>query len=122
MSVPKNLEECYVALNDMKIQDLDNWLKEDEKTAISGAHFGLGMWIRNNWDLWAVHNTPFWEPGLSDYFNDIGIKHPDDMSSIILTSYHRHMNGRDIKLDEQVKKYQTFWENQNKRFKKPKKI
>ena len=109
MKVPKNLEECYIALDEMKPMDLDNWLKKDDESALGGAHFGLGMWLRNNWDLWAVRNTPFWEDTLPGYFNSIGIKHPDDMSSIILTSYHRHKNGKDIKLEEQVKKYQTFW-------------
>lgn len=120
--IPRNLEECYVALNEMNIQDLDSWIKEEEDSALSGSHFGLGMWIRNNWDLWAVKKTPFWEEGLSGYFNNLGIHHPDDMSSIILTSYHRHMNGRDIRLDEQIKVYQDFWKKQDKKFNKPKKI
>ena len=122
MAIPKNLEECYIALDEMKIHDYDSWLKEDEESALSGTHFGLGMWLRNNWDLWAVKNTPFWENTLVEYFNSIGIHHPDDMSGIILTSYHRHKNGKDINLEEQVKEYQTFWKNQDKRFKKPKKV
>ena len=113
MEIPKNLEECYVTLNEMNIKDLDDWLKDDEDSALGGAHFGLGMWIRNNWDLWAVKNTPFWEDTLAGYFNGIGIHHPDDMSSIILTSYHRHKNGKDIKLEEQVKKYQDYWKKHN---------
>jgi hypothetical protein len=115
MSVPRNLEECYVALDEMKIQDLDSWLNQEENAALGMSHFGLGMWIRNNWDLWATQHTPPWENSLSDYFNNIGIKHPNDMSGIILTSYHRHKNGKDIKLEEQVKHYQDFWKKQNKK-------
>ena len=114
MSVPKNLEECYVALDEMKIPDRESWLKDDERTAMSWSHHGLGMWIRNNWDLWAVHNTPFWEEGLSDYFNKIGIKHPDDMSSVILTSYYRYKNGKDIELEKQVEEIQSFYKKQNR--------
>jgi hypothetical protein len=64
--------------------------------------------------LWAVKNSPFWEDTLPGYFNNMGIKHPDDMSSIILTSYHRHKNGKDIKLEEQIKVYQYFWKKSKK--------
>ena len=113
MKVPKNLEECYEALDQMNIPDRDSWLSESEKSAMGMAHHGLGTWLRNNWDLWAVSNTPFWEDTLPGYFNNIGIKHPDDMSSVILTSYHRHKNGKDIKLEEQIKKIQDFYKKQN---------
>jgi hypothetical protein len=37
------------------------------------------------------------------------IRHPDDMSGIILDSFCRHLNGNPIKLDEQVKHYQDYW-------------
>lgn len=49
-------------------------LTEDE---FSGKfHFGFGMWLRNNWDLWKGSR-------LSKYFNSIGVYHPDDMTGII---------------------------------------
>ena len=107
--VPKNLNECYEVLDEMNMSDLDSWLKQNEDKAMGVAHHGLGMWLRNNWDLWSVSKTPFWEDTLPGYFNKMGIKHPDDMSGIILKSYHRHKNGKDIKLEEQVKMYQDFW-------------
>ena len=31
------------------------------------------------------------------------------MSGIILTSFHRHLNGKPIKLDKQVHYYQAYW-------------
>ena len=75
-------------------------MTEDEFTA--KAHFGIGMWLRNNWRLWG-------DSRLSKYFNDLGIFHPDDMSGIILTSYHRYLLGQDIKLEEQVNYYKEYW-------------
>jgi hypothetical protein len=39
----------------------------------------------------------------------MGIYHPDDMSGIILTSYHRYLNGQDIALEAQIKSYQDYW-------------
>jgi len=66
-------------------------------------HLGLGMWMRNNWGLWKGSR-------LSKYFNSLGIYHPDDMTGVIFNSYHRTMLGNEIKLNEQVKFYQDYWE------------
>ena len=65
------------------------------------------MWMRNNWRLWGGSR-------LSKYFNELEINHPDDMSGIILVSYHRHINNKDIKLQEQIKYYQDYWEKTKK--------
>jgi hypothetical protein len=42
----------------------------------------------------------------------MGIQHPDDMSSIILNSFHRHLNDRLIVLKEQTIVYKLFWDLQ----------
>ena len=49
-------------------------------------HFGLGMWMRNNWGLWA-HGP------LAAYLEQFGVHHPDDMSGLILDTFWRHLNG-----------------------------
>lgn len=106
--IPKDLEECFVQINSFwndstKIQ-VKNW---EEKEFAGKVHLGFGMWMRNNWRLWGGSR-------LSKYFNDLGIYHPDDMSGIILDSYHRNLNNKEIKLDEQIKYYQDYWENSKK--------
>jgi len=107
---PVNLEE---AVNQMKIIHHDTTkqkiLKMSEDEFLAGAHFGLGMWIRNNWGFWKGEE-------LSKYFNSIGIYHPDDMSGIILTSYYRELHGQEWKVDEQVKYYQDYWKKSNEHF------
>lgn len=101
MEIPKTLEECYLELD--KINDVDEWLKLPEQSAIAQAHHGLGKWIRNNWGLWTGEND------LCKWFNSNEIKHPDDMSSIILKSYHRYKNNIDVKLEEQFEHYIMYW-------------
>ncbi|MCO6511349.1 MAG: hypothetical protein J5I65_11220 [Aridibacter famidurans] len=49
-------------------------------------HFGLGMWLRNNWHLWGGSR-------LQKYFFDLGVFHPDDMSGIILEHYYEWLKG-----------------------------
>lgn len=99
--IPKDLEDCFRELD--RIFD-DSIRAEliimDEKTFASRAHFGLGRWIRNNWQLWGGSR-------LSTYFNDLGVFHPDDISWIILISYHRYLSGKEINLEEQIKGTRT---------------
>jgi hypothetical protein len=100
---PVNLQE---AVEQLKILHHDSTkqkiraMTEDE--FIGRAHFGLGMWMRNNWGLWKGKE-------LAGYFNSIGIYHADDMSGIILTSYYRELHGQDWKVDAQVKYHQDYW-------------
>lgn len=48
---------------------------------------GLGMWMRNNWRLWAGSR-------LQKYFLVRGIRHPDDMSGVILEYYYDWLKGQ----------------------------
>ena len=50
------------------------------------AHFGVGMWIRNNWGLW--QGGP-----LRDFFAQQSVRHPDEMSSVLLHAYWLRSNG-----------------------------
>ena len=34
-----------------------------------------------------------------------GVKHPDDMSAMILTSYYRHLLGKEIDFEGQISAY-----------------
>jgi hypothetical protein len=101
--IPKDLNDCFRRIdalwNDSTKQKVKSWT-EDE---FSGrAHLGFGMWMRNNWQLWAGSR-------LSSYFNTLGIYHPEDMSGIILDSYHRHLTKRALDLPAQVHYYQAYW-------------
>lgn len=101
--IPKDLEDCFKQIdsfwNDSTRMKVKQWT-EDEFAG--HAHFGFGMWMRNNWQLWGGSR-------LSKYFNEMGISHPDDMSGIILDSYHRNLNNKEIKLEEQVQHYKDYW-------------
>lgn len=101
--IPKDLEDAFAQINGFWPDSTRTMVKgwtEDEFTA--NLHHGFGMWIRNNWGLWAGSR-------LSKYFNYMEIYHPDDMSGIILTSYHRNLNNTDIRLEEQIAFYKDFW-------------
>lgn len=100
MKVPETLEECFVELEKFLSEEELEEFKGTKEDDLAGYHFSLGSWIRNNWGLWL--DSP-----LARYFRGIGIDHPDDMSAIIITSFHHWLNNKDIGLQEQVKYYQN---------------
>jgi len=100
--VPKDLDDCFAQLKKILSKDLIEKMKTGPEEDMIDYHHGLGTWLRNNWGLWKGSR-------LSKWFNARGIKHPDDMSGIILDSFWRHLNNKPINLDEQVKYYQDYW-------------
>lgn len=98
--VPQNLEECFDELEKILTpQELEEFKNQLEEEVLNNYHPTTGMWIRNNWGLWA-------ESSLTEYFNSIGILDASPMSNIILISFHRYLNNRDIGLEEQVRYWQ----------------
>jgi len=101
--IPKNLEDAIEQLNISFPDSLKNNIKTlTENQFTAEYHFSTGLAIRNNWNLWQGSR-------LSHYFHRKGIKHPDDMSGIILTSFHRQLAGKDIDLDGQIKNYKQYY-------------
>ena len=106
--IPKDLDDCFNQINCFWSDSIRTIVKSwTEGEFIGNAHFGFGMWMRNNWQFWGGSR-------LSKYFNEMGIYHPDDMSGIILTSYYRYLKEKDIKLEEQIKYYQDYWNKEKK--------
>lgn len=99
--IPKNLNEALTYLNSIWTEsDKEEYRNMDEGEAVAELHMGTGQSIRNSWGLWAKKKN-----SLKKYFNSLGISHPDDISSIVLTSFHRQLCGKDINLDEQTEEY-----------------
>lgn len=106
--VPTDLQDCFAVLKDILEPEQIELMREGSEDDMVRHHFGLGMWMRNNWGLWGGSR-------LSKWFNDRGIRHPDDMSGIILTSFWRHLNDRPTELDAQIEYYQKYWNQMHNR-------
>ncbi|MDN5213033.1 hypothetical protein QQ020_13280 [Fulvivirgaceae bacterium BMA12] len=103
--IPKDLNDAISYLDcNWPDNDKEEFKSKNEDDAVAELHFGTGRAIRNNWDLWSKRKN-----SLVKYFNKHGIFHPDDISSIILTSFHRKLNNNPIDLDSQVKSYKDYW-------------
>lgn len=101
--IPFDLEDCF--------RELDKYFDETERENISkmsevkfstNAHFGVGLFLRNKWQLWRGSR-------LTEYFFELGLSHPDDISSVILLCYHRKLSGLPLDVIQQIDKYRIYW-------------
>lgn len=104
--IPKDLDDCFVELKKMLHPKFVEKYKSGEIESVD-LHFGLGLWMRNNWGLWAGQR-------LAKYFNNLGLFHPDDMSSLILTNFKLHLNGKPLELEKQIQETKDYWEAMKK--------
>lgn len=110
LKAPANLIEAINALDIiLSPEDKVNVREWCEDRFVVASHHSLGRWLRNHWGLWDDKSK------LSKWFKSQGIWHADDMSGIILTSYHRVTNNHQIKLQEQIQGYQEYWSKFEKR-------
>jgi hypothetical protein len=86
MPVPRNLEQAYLALDDM--------FTEAEKTAIrTGAVtpndmlLTFGMQLKEYWGLWQ-------DSHLAKYLRKRNVDHPDHMVTVIFEGYARYLNAQ----------------------------
>jgi hypothetical protein len=85
--IPRNIEECFHQLDTLLCASDRNTIRNySNREETIDLHLGLGMWLRNNWGLWAGSR-------LQTYLFKRGLKHPDDMSATILEFYWDYLHG-----------------------------
>lgn len=118
MGVPESLED---AIEDLKVWYGDKLIEVvssmNEDSFRASSYHSAGLFIRDSWFLWwqKGHHNAIWpetKPKLIQFFNDMGIYHANDISSIILTSVYREISGKEIDLQGQVQQYKDYWESQ----------
>ncbi|MBO4751670.1 MAG: hypothetical protein J5526_02840 [Bacteroidales bacterium] len=87
--IPRNLQECFNILDTLLYtKDRLTIRAQFSRKEMSKFHFGLGLWMRNNWGLWGGSR-------LNTYMKQRGVYHPDDMSGTILEFYYDHLHSVD---------------------------
>ena len=88
----RELKRCAPPTYEAAIECLDRILPAEHQAALAGphgaleAHFGLGMFLRNNWGLWR-------QGPLYSSMQAMGFTHPDDMSGAILDGFAAQERG-----------------------------
>lgn len=103
MNVPINLEECVSQLK-LTISEKDQIeIIQMSEESIIAMHHGLGLWIRNHW----IHNSEISQ--LRQFFKNIDIVHPDDISSLITKALWADLKNLPFDLDVEAEHYRAFW-------------
>lgn len=127
-NIPSTLKECYaeldLTLSDEEIDQIrnagsgdlfrksgltdDRWNQlvaegfDPVDLDLSSAHFGLGLWIRNNW-IYPSPNT-----NIAIRFLVSGVNHPDDMSSMVVDGYYLYLNDLPYSIPIQAQAIVTY--------------
>ena len=97
--IPKELNYSFEYLNEVwTAEDIEIFknIKENDTTP-NNLHFGIGLHLRNN----LLRHHPK-SDSIVAYFNSLGITHYDYMSGLILYSYHQHLNGENVYIQDKV--------------------
>lgn len=90
---PQTLEEAFVVLEQIFAKEELQRFRESSEEELSLYHFTWGMLMRSTFGLWRGS-------ALSHYFNELGIRHADHMSGIIVATFWRHLHGEPLRFDE----------------------
>ena len=88
--IPKDLSDAHSELNKILDNEAKEMIVKGEST-----HFGLGMWLRNNWGLWSGGR-------LKCYFDERELYHPDHISSLILGTYRMKLLNESFNQDSLI--------------------
>ena len=95
VAIPKTKEECFAFIDEMLSEEDKQSIVEMEDTI--DLHFGLGMWIRNNW-IYPQSQEDVEK--LLKQFDDSGDEdmplfiHPDEDSEIIIDAYQEYLKSK----------------------------
>lgn len=94
--IPKDLVDALDQLDKLIGDESKAKFKtHTEEEAVHKLYFSLGRWIWTNWSLLDGSR-------LSEFFREYGIHHPEDIAVVIIRSYHRRLNGKELNLKQQM--------------------
>lgn len=112
--IPKSFDEALVQLDKILPDSTKTLVMSMTETEfISNSHFGLGMWIRNEWLYKRLAGFSVGESELRKDLESKGLFTNDDMSGIILRSYYRKLNNQNIDFEQQVADIHQWYRNVN---------
>lgn len=114
--IPRDLTEAFAELKSLSSPaDLQKLQAAPEDVARYKLHFGLGRWMIVNWGFYEGSR-------LSHFLRGTGLEHPDDMVRVILVCFHRHLNQKELKFEEEVAFYRDFREKERQEMERRKQV
>lgn len=94
-NLPKTVRQAFAMLDSLTSQEDKNcFLMQSKSDFVCQQHFGLGLWIRNNWIYGAKDDSCLHMlAGLGK--DEVCLEHPDTVSSRFLEKYYDHLKHVD---------------------------
>lgn len=94
--IPADIGDAFAQLHQLIDKEpKQKFRKADEDVAVRNLHFSLGRWIILNWGFYEGSR-------LSHSLKQMGLRHPDDMASFLIRSFHRSLNKVPIDAKAQI--------------------
>ncbi|HLU94196.1 MAG TPA: DUF6794 domain-containing protein [Membranihabitans sp.] len=96
--IPVDLPDALRVLDEIvDEQGKQKFASRPDSIAVSQVFFSFGRWININWGM---------EFGsrLTVALNELGVSYPDDMTRLIMYAYHRHLNQKEIRIENLVQR------------------
>ncbi|MFA5048288.1 MAG: DUF6794 domain-containing protein [Patescibacteria group bacterium] len=92
-----NLEECFAELSKILESEIIEDIKNTPEENLYIYHHCLSKFLINKCNLWT--------------FTGLRVFHPDDLSGIIITSFHRYLCKEPINLESLINYYEEYWKS-----------
>jgi hypothetical protein len=106
--IPTDINDCFKQLDKlMETSVKQRFMAFSDEEVDRKTHASLGRWIDHKWQISDGSR-------ISYYFYRMGVPSPEYTIGIIITSYHRYLHKKDLKLKEQVAYFKALWEEKKK--------
>jgi len=101
--IPMDINDCFKQLDKLMEEPVKKrFMAFSDEEVDRKTHASLGKWIDHKWQITQGSR-------ISNYFKRMGVPHPEYSIGIILTSYHRYLHMKELKLKEQVTFFKEKW-------------
>lgn len=108
MYIPRDLYDAFAQLDKLMDDNArETFMAYSDAEVDRKTHGSLGVWLEHKWSLSEGSR-------LSEYFRKMRVPHYDYMIGIIITSYHRHLHGKELNIKEQVLFFRKIWNKKQK--------
>jgi len=94
--IPRDIPDAMLRLDGLTDEAAREKLKKiDERTMAKKLFFGLGRWMEYNWNFQEGSR-------ISHLLRKNGLSYTEDMTTVMLILYHRHVMGKELDADKLI--------------------
>lgn len=106
--IPYDINDCFKHLDKLMEEPVKKrFMAFSDEEVDRKTHASLGKWLDHKWQITEGSR-------ITNYFRKAGVPHPEYTIGIIITSYHRYLHKKDIKLKEQIDYFKKKWDEAQK--------